>query len=189
MSLRVYLAGPDVFLPDPMIRAAQMKALCAARGLVGVSPLDDLPGGDSADWAGLPEALRIARRCEAHITTCDVMVANLTPYRGPSADVGTVYELGFMRALGKRVFGWSNSARTFAERSRVFCGVSGTVDGAGMLIEDFDGMADNLMIDGGIDASGGVFVRRDVAEGEVWTSLVAFETCLDAVQAKLPRDL
>ena len=181
MSLRVYLAGPDVFLPQPDQRAARMKALCAVRGLVGVSPLDDLSGGDPADWAGLPEPLRIARRCEAHIATCDVMVANLTPYRGPSADAGTVYELGYMRALGRRVFGWSNDARPFAQRSRAFCGVEGRVDAAGMLIEDFDGMADNLMIDGGIAASGGAFVRQTVAPAELWTSLAAFEACLDAV--------
>ncbi len=189
MSLRVYLAGPDVFLPDPMVRAARMKTLCAARGLVGVSPLDDLPGGDPASWADLPEALRIARRCEAHIGSCDVMVANLTPYRGPSADVGTVYEMGFMRALGKPVFGWSNSACSFAARSRAFCGVSGNVDAAGMLIEDFEGMADNLMIDGGIDASGGVFVRHEEAGDAVWTSLAAFEACLDAVSRHGPTKL
>ena len=177
--MRVYLAGPDVFLADPLARAARMKAACRARGLVGVFPLDPFPQGDPEDWAGLPEALRIARRNEAHIASCDVLVANLSPFRGPSADVGTVFEVGFMRALGRPVFGWSNDARPFAERTRAFFGVAGEVDAAGMLIEDF-GLADNLMIDGAIAASGGVFVRR---AGPDWQDLSAFESCLAAIIA------
>ena len=28
---------------------------------------------------------------------CDAMIVNLTPFRGPSADVGSAYEMGFMR--------------------------------------------------------------------------------------------
>ena len=28
----------------------------------------------------------------------DAIIANLTPFRGPSADTGTVYELGYMAA-------------------------------------------------------------------------------------------
>ena len=96
--MRVYLAGPDVFCPDAAGRAAVLKAMCARHGLHGVSPLDDLPDGDPPAWAGLSEALRIARRNEAHIAGCAVLVANLTPFRGPSADAGTVFELGFARA-------------------------------------------------------------------------------------------
>lgn len=176
--MRVYLAGPDVFLPDPLARAARLKAACAARGLEGVFPLDALPQGDPPAWASLPEALRIARRNEAHIASCDVLVANLSPFRGPSADVGTVFEVGFMRALGRPVFGWSNDARPFAERTRAFCGVVGALDAAGRLIEDF-GLADNLMIDGAIAASGGVFLRQASLE---WQDLSAFEACLDAVK-------
>jgi nucleoside 2-deoxyribosyltransferase len=182
--VRVYLAGPDVFLPNPSARAARLKSVCAAYGLVGVSPLDDLPGGDPAEWRELPEALRIARRNEAHILSCDVLVANLTPFRGPSADAGTVFEVGFMRAVGRPVFGWSNDARLFAARTRAHCGVAGLVDGAGMLIEDF-GLADNLMIDGAIAASGGRFVRRGCLPADVWEDLAAFEGCLGAIKGLL----
>lgn len=168
-----------MFLPDPKARADRLKACCARRGLVGVSPLDDL-ADEPAEWAALPEALRIARRNEAHIAGCDALVANLTPFRGPSADAGTVFELGFMRALGRMVFGWSNAALDFAGRTRAFCGVDGSIDESGLLIEDF-ALGDNLMIAGAIVASGGVFVRRDVPAADIWTDLAAFETCLDAV--------
>lgn len=36
------MAGPDVFLPDATAVLAEIKAVCAAEGLAGVSPLDPL---------------------------------------------------------------------------------------------------------------------------------------------------
>jgi nucleoside 2-deoxyribosyltransferase len=47
---RVYLAGPDVFLPDAIAWMERKKAICAGARLVGVSPLDDLPDQPAA-WA------------------------------------------------------------------------------------------------------------------------------------------
>ena len=182
--MRVYLAGPDVFLPAPLERGAALQRICAAHGLEGVFPLDPLRGGDWPEWDGLPEAFRIARRNEAHITSCDALIANLTPFRGPSADVGTVFELGFMRALGRPVFGWSNTAKAFADRTRAFIG--GTVDADGLTVEDF-GLADNLMIEGGIYSSGGGFFAASVLDGAVWQDLAAFERCVAAVAARLVR--
>ncbi len=187
--MRVYLAGPDVFLPDPLARAAVLKAVCARHGLVGVSPLDALAGGDPAPWATLAEPFRIARRNEAHIVGCAVLVANLTPFRGPSADAGTVFELGYMRALGRPVFGWSNSGEAFVARTRAFCGPGaqtegdGWRDGEGLLVEDFAPLADNLMIDGAIAASGGTLVTRALARGAAWSDLRAFEDCIAKVAA------
>lgn len=181
--MRVYLAGPDVFLPDPQGRAAALKAVCARHGLEGVSPLDGLDS-EPADWGAA--ALRIARRNEALIRTCQAMVANLTPFRGPSADVGTVFEVGFARALGLRVMGWSNDARPFAERTRAFLGDT-VADGEGrwrdregLLVEDF-ALFDNLMIEGALLASGGALMLGDVAEGRRWEDLFAFERAVAAV--------
>jgi nucleoside 2-deoxyribosyltransferase len=161
--MRVYLAGPDVFYPDAEARAAAMKAICARYGLVGVSPLDALEG-EPAAWGGLAEWRRIARRNEAHITGCAAVIANLTPFRGPSADAGTVYEVGFARALGRVVFGWTEAAEDFATRTRAslggraVCGSDGVWrDGDGLLIEAF-GLVDNLMIDAGIAESGGAIL-------------------------------
>jgi nucleoside 2-deoxyribosyltransferase len=170
--MRVYLAGPDVFLPDPAARAALLKAICARHGLVGVSPLDPFEPAPG-EWASLSEALRIAQRNEAHIASCDALVANLTPFRGPSADVGTVFEMGYMRALGRPVCGWSNHALRFADRTRLFLGSAGD----GMQIEEF-GLSDNLMIEGAITASGGAMVVQDCPGHARWTSLEAFENCL-----------
>jgi nucleoside 2-deoxyribosyltransferase len=132
--MRVYLAGPDVFFADASARAARMKAECARLGLVGVFPLDPAPGPlpDAPEWQ------RIFAANEAHIRSCDAMVANITPFRGPSADVGTAWEMGFMRALGRPVAAWSEDPRDYAAR----------VAPDGLLVEAF-GLADNLMLQGG----------------------------------------
>src|SRR5262249_58475336 len=124
--VRAYLAGPDIFLPDAGGWAERKKAICARHGLVGVSPLDHLPEAPR-DWDALPEWRRLALRNEAHIRSCDLMIANLTPFRGPSADVGTVYELAYMRGLGRPVFGYATTAVGFARRTLDFASAHGGV--------------------------------------------------------------
>ena len=52
---RIYLAGPEVFLPDSLDIGAKKVALCAAHGFEGVFPLDA-----SLDLTGL--AMRIDAR-------------------------------------------------------------------------------------------------------------------------------
>jgi nucleoside 2-deoxyribosyltransferase len=182
--MRAYLAGPDVFLPDPEARAAALKEICARHGLIGVSPLD-LLHGEPAEWQDLPLAMVIARRNEAHIASCDVLIANLTPFRGPSADVGTAYEMGFMRALGRKVFGWSNSDHNFTERSIEFAGKAVPRDGqwrdaAGMLIEAF-GLVDNLMLDAAVQTSGGRIFTAAIPAEKRWIDLRAFECAVEFV--------
>jgi nucleoside 2-deoxyribosyltransferase len=191
--VRVYLAGPDVFLPDPLARAAVLKRICARHGLSGVFPLDAL-AGEPAEWARLPDPQRIALRNEAHIRASAALIANLTPFRGPSADVGTVFELGFARALGLPVFGWSADAQDFTARTRAFLadaavrGADGLWrDGEGLALEAF-GCLDNLMIDGAVVASGGALEVAALPPERRWTDLVAFERCV-ARAAALLREL
>ena len=188
--MRAYLAGPDIFLPEARQWAERKKAICARHGLIGVSPLDQLPDQPS-DWAALPKWQRIALRNETLIRSCDVMIANLTPFRGPSADVGTVYEVAFMRAIGRPVFGYATTASGFTQRTSDFAsGQGGTVtgpdgslrDAQGMLIEQF-GLFDNLMIEAVILASGGRLVVAEIAVEHRWTDLAVFERC---VVASLP---
>lgn len=191
---RVYLAGPDVFLPDPHAWSARRRAICQAYGLDGVSPLDPVPD-EPAAWAALPEWRRIALRNEAHIRSCGAVIANLTPFRGPSADVGTVYEVGFAHALGRRVFAYANVAGKFAARTKDYAAAHGGVIGSagrvwrdadGMLVEDFD-LFDNLMIEAAIVESGGALVLEACDAAQRWTDLAAFERCVAlAARAQIP---
>ena len=138
-------------------------------------PLDPLPD-EPADWAGLAQPQAIARRCEAQIRRCRAVLANLTPFRGPSADAGTVYEIGYARGLGLPVFGYSTVATGFTARSLAAAGAPPDAgpdwrDRDGMAIERF-GLADNLMIPGSLAG----LVVEDAADR--WTDLTVFERCV-----------
>ena len=175
--MRVYLAGPDVFFPDPLDWAARKSAICVAHGLGAVTPFDSI--AEPPGWARLPEADRIARRNEAHIRACTAVIANLTPFRGASADAGTVYEVGFARGLGLRVFGYSTVALLLADRSHAVAGGVGPTDGAGLTIEDF-GLSENLMIDCAVREAG-VFIVGN----SQWDDLSAFSACVAAAAISL----
>ena len=180
---RVYLAGPDVFLPDPAERAAAMKQVCARYGLLGISPLDLLPG-EPSDPGGVPDPRAIALRNESHIRRCDALLANLTPFRGPGADAGTVYEVGYGRALGRPVFGYATVIGDYATRVRAMPGSGLANDAEGLAIEDF-GLFENLMITCGIEASGG-FVMTEAVDAP-WSDLSVFERCVTRAAATLRR--
>jgi nucleoside 2-deoxyribosyltransferase len=183
---RVYLAGPDVFLPDAAAWLQRKKAICAGFRLTGVSPLDPM-AEVPPEWAAFPEWRRIALRNEAHIRSCAAVIANLTPFRGPSADVGTVYEVGFARGLGLKVFGYATVTAAFLDRTLASVGggrqdADGSwCDPDGMLVEQF-GLFDNLMIEAGISDSGGMLIREDQ---DRWNDLTVFEQCVQAAAAVL----
>jgi nucleoside 2-deoxyribosyltransferase len=184
--VRAYLAGPDVFLPDPERWAERKKTICVRHGLIGVTPLDVL-ADEPQDWAALPDWRRIALRNEALIRSSALMIANLTPFRSPSADVGTVFEVGFMRALGRPVFGYATTAERFTRRSLDFCAGRGVAerdeaswrDADGLLIEQF-GLFDNLMIEAGIIGSGGALLIEEIPRADRWADLSVFERCVCA---------
>jgi nucleoside 2-deoxyribosyltransferase len=185
---RVYLAGPDVFLPDAEAWLVGKKAICARHGLIGVSPLDSLPR-EPAAWQALPLWRQIALRNEAHIRASQGVIANLTPFRGPSADAGTVYEVGFARGIGIPVFGYATVTAPFLDRTLASIG-GGRVgadgswrDGDGMMVEQF-GLFDNLMIEGGLADSGGCLITED---RDRWRDLTVFERCVEAAATVLDR--
>ena len=111
--MKIYLAGPDVFLPDALEIGRRKAAICARHGASGLYPLDntvDLEAGDAS--------LTIFKGNEAMMDAADAIIANLTPFRGPSADAGTVYELGYMAGRGKRCLAYSNDPSPYQERVR-----------------------------------------------------------------------
>jgi nucleoside 2-deoxyribosyltransferase len=178
----VYLAGPEVFLRDAAEMGAQKKRLCAAYGLEGLFPLDAEP----APPFGRDASTRIFNANLAFMRRCDAVVANLTPFRGPSADAGTIFEVGFAFALKKPVFAYTNVVTPYKDRAAHSCGLvhegGDARDAAGMAIEDF-ALFDNLMIAEAIRAQGWDVVARDVAGAGRFTDLGGFEYCLDQAAA------
>lgn len=179
MIRSVYLAGPDVFLPNAAEIGEAKVALCRQHGLTGLFPLDNAVAAD-----GPPKALGLAiyRANLTLMRRADAIIANLTPFRGPSADAGTVFELGFFAATGKPIYAYSSDRRSFARRTREFFGLgSGSAaDSEGLAIEDFD-LADNLMLAGAVAAAGGAWVTRKAAPGAEIAAFEAFADCLKAI--------
>ena len=192
MSKHVYLAGPEVFLSNAREIGARKRAICAQHRLVGIFPADEEDPCDPT--LPLPQqGLAISRAMERTMRGCDAMIVNLTPFRGPSADVGSAYEMGFMRALGRPIFAYSNDERPFLDRVIAFCGDKARLrstgeheDADGMAIEPFE-LYDNLMLIGGIIASGGCLIAEAAPHTERYASLVAFERCVISAASALLR--
>jgi nucleoside 2-deoxyribosyltransferase len=186
---RIYLAGPEVFLKNAKEIGERKKALCKKYGFEGVFPLDNEVNveGKSAREIGLC----ISEVNEGLIKNCDLVIANITPFRGPSADVGTVYEMGFAHALGKKVLAYTNVVIPFTERTvkalngQVKRDVDGKLrDSYGMFVEE-NALIDNLMIDGCIHANSGLLVVASAPLGELFTFLGGFEKCLKKTKETL----
>lgn len=118
------------------------------------------------------------------IRRADFGICNLTPFRGVSADPGTVFEVGMLAGLGKRVFAYTNVAQNYLDRTKlkealVFDSSQKVWrDAHGMTVEDF-GNADNLMIDWAVAEHGGFpIVRHDARPAEIDRDLTGFEMCL-----------
>ena len=180
---RIYLAGPEVFLPNARETGETKARLCAAAGFEGIFPLDA-----ALDLAGLtkPEQARRIYRADVEIMhRCDLMIGNLTPFRGVSMDSGTAFEAGYMRALGRPVLGYTNTSLDLKTRSDTYQRRTHAwpdADRPDLAVEDFD-LAENLMIEMAIVESGFSVVRRDVPPGQEMTDLSGFEACLAMLAA------
>jgi len=180
---RIYLAGPDVFLPDAMEVGRQKVDICRRHSLIGLYPLDNV-----VDRAATEASLRIYKANEAMMDQADAIIANLTPFRGPGADAGTVYELGYMAARGKFCLGYSNDPAVYADRVRRSTKVTARsgrlVDADGLTVEDF-GQNDNLMMIHALDLHGAPLVLPREKPVDIWHDLTAFEVCVALAAARL----
>lgn len=176
--MKIYLAGPDVFYPDALYIGKRKQQLCENQGAIGLFPLDN-----AVDLREPDAAYTIFLSNKALMDDADCCIANLTPFRGPSADVGTVLEMGYMIGQGKPVFGYSNDNRHYIKRV-LYGGYGGKrssshddnrwIDRQEALIEDF-GLHDNIMIDCSIRHQGFSMIVPDVNHD---MSLYTFERCL-----------
>lgn len=169
----VYLAGPEVFMPDALQIGRRKCELAAGRGLEALFPLETAPLATEAPG---DRAMAIFRANCTLMAQADGCVANLTPFRGPSADPGTVFEVGQMLAWGKPVVAYTLDVRDYRQR------VAGeaTTDLDGLAVEDF-GLADNLMLACAIEEAGGSLLRGALAgpaRREHWRDLALFDRAL-----------
>src|SRR5450755_2095979 len=173
MTATAYLAGPDVFLPNAVAHAARKVEICRRFGLRGLPPLDqDVERAANA----LDVWQAIYAKDIAMMERCDIIIANLTPFGGASADAGTLIEVGWFLGKGKPIFGYLNSSENFESRMRKQLGDRHAELG----IEGFH-LPDNLMIVGAVLSCGyPIFVPRD-GDTRGIDALDVFETCAEAV--------
>jgi len=175
--MKIYLAGPDVFLPDAVEIGRRKAEICAHHGLNGLYPLDN-----TVDLAVSSASLDIFKGNQAMMDAADAIIANLTPFRGPSADAGTIYELGYMAGRGKFCLAYSNDPAFYAERVARFGAVVKSADGHltdsdGLTVENF-GWPDNLMMIHALDLHGAKLVTPRQAPTDIWHDLTSFEACV-----------
>jgi nucleoside 2-deoxyribosyltransferase len=159
-TCRIYLAGPDIFYPENIDIGILKKDLCKVYGFEGIWPLDLLSSKD-------PRAIFMADLDAVRESAA--VIANLTPWNGASADVGTAVEIGYALGIGIPVFGYTHCAARYRQR----------VAQMNMLLPYLDNLlanVDNLMIDEAIHASGKYPIVID-EQGD-HTNMHAFEQCL-----------
>lgn len=145
---KIYLAGPDVFRENAQEHFTLLKELCKEHGHEGLSPFDNEVNTNIVKEL-LPKIIFDANRYL--IRKCDVVLANLDMFRGPNVDDGTAWEIGYALALGKKIYGYTDTHDVSLKVKTL-----ATIDDMGdyPLIENFN-LPNNLMIVESISASGG----------------------------------
>ena len=101
--VRIYLAGPDIFLRDATEYAAWQKQICLKHDFVPLHPLDNNVGLEKATRK---VSRRIFHLDLAQIDAADLIVANCNYFRGGCIDDGTAVELGYAFAKSKAAYGY-----------------------------------------------------------------------------------
>jgi nucleoside 2-deoxyribosyltransferase len=172
MTITAYLADPDVFLPHAISHAARKVEICRRFGLRGLPPLNQ-------DIATATEAAAvwqsIYQKDVLMMEQCDIIIANLTPFGGASADAGTLIEVGWFLGRGKPIFGYSNTSENFESRMRKQLGTQFSDFG----IEGFH-LPDNLMIVGAVNSGGYPILVPGDGKVRGLDALDVFEICVEA---------
>jgi nucleoside 2-deoxyribosyltransferase len=150
MGNKIYMAGFEVFYPNALEIGAAMKAVCAEHGFVGMFPKDNVIN------KGMGRSKREIAADIFHaniklIEEADIITANLNHFRGSEPDSGTVFEVGYAYARGKKLYGYMDKDiqlrdKVAAHWGGVNFGENGRyVDKDGLHIENLD-LPLNLML-------------------------------------------
>ena len=139
---KIYLAGPEVFLENAREYGEILKQKCLTAGFKGLFPLDNDAQGKTKEEL----ARNIKEGNIELIKSCDIVIANLSPFRGPEPDSGTVWEIGFAQGLGKIVVGYCTDRRDLKTKTQAILDLapSSSRDRENLEIENF-GLSHNLM--------------------------------------------
>ena len=174
---KIYIAGPEVFLPNALQRAEEQRELCVKYGFIPLHPMDNALDLGNKDYA---TAVRIYRGDVSQVRECDIIAANCNPFRGVCMDDGTAHELGMADALFKVLYGYISKLESLVERTirdyptTLLDAVTGLhVDREGYAVTDAFSTSINLMMQCGMTESGGRLVEGN------------FEACLRAIREDL----
>lgn len=164
--LVLYLAGPEVFLPDAVDVLNQNVILCEKMGFTAITPMDtDLP----PEIQGMDRARFIYTSNRKLIDSCDIVLANCNSFRGAVVDDGTSWEIGYAIAQKKKVYGYIRMKLTLPEivatRIDLDNHPSGyPVDQDGYLVNEDFGNSINLMLEMSIQESGGKLIEGNIEQ-------------------------
>ncbi len=152
---KIYLAGPDVFRQDAEEHGEELKKKCSSAGFEGLFPTD---GEIDEKLEGVDKAEIIYAANIRLIQDADLVIANISPFRGPGMDAGTAFEIGFAIALQKPVIGYASNIGDYMDRvpHRFDAETNIRIAEDGMMVENF-GLCENLMIAIGADDIVGSF--------------------------------
>lgn len=105
--LKIYIAGPDVFRSDAISKFEEIKIITNKYNYIGLIPIDNTIDISDNDKFTKSHSKLIFNSNVHLIDKCDIIIANLEPFRGACVDDGTSWEIGYGFALGKKIYGYS----------------------------------------------------------------------------------
>lgn len=171
--IKIYLAGPEVFLPNAAEVLKEKKQLVQKMGFLALTPFD---AEVDLQIKGIEKANSIFLENQKLIDDCDMVVVNCNAFRGACMDDGSAWEIGYAFALHKKIYGFIDQKKDLVTRSleriKTTKHSSGYfIDEQGYLLNEDFGNSINLMMQSSIEKSGGSLVQGD------------FQTCLEKVRS------
>ncbi|MCB1141549.1 MAG: nucleoside 2-deoxyribosyltransferase [Leptospiraceae bacterium] len=163
--MKIYLAGPDVFRPNPVIFFNQIKDLGNELGFSIQTPLDP----HHSDLKGLDLAKSIFLSNLDLIRNSDLVLANCNSFRGPLIDDGTAFEIGYAFSLKKKIIGYLKEKITLPVNvsRKLHCSLHSSgylIDPDGFLVNEDFGNSINLMMEFAIMESGGFLFEGNLED-------------------------
>lgn len=118
MTNKIFIAIPKII---STVAIEAMRKEVSEAGFTAIFAVDVLLQME----AGSSSIITFNALCEA-MQRCTVLIANLTPCLGVEPDSDVIFQLGYMAALGKPVFSFTNDPRTLYERVREWNGAEFT---------------------------------------------------------------